>query len=121
MRFWFGVMGVLSVVLLVGCKATHRHSKMQMNEGQKKMEKGASYSSADVVSVHADKVVCKLGSDERQILRRKPESGGCEVVYLKTGEEKVVANAQNDLSYCDTVMGRIQKNLQQAGFACDAE
>lgn len=72
-----------------------------------------------VKAIDADLLTCKLGSDERVVKRLKPEAGGCQVSYTKLGETKVVADAKNDLVYCDKIMGKIQQNLTQAGFSCN--
>ncbi|MCB0386158.1 MAG: hypothetical protein KDD43_12260 [Bdellovibrionales bacterium] len=67
----------------------------------------------------AGAAVCKATNDERQLEVVKPDGGGCEVHYTKFGTDKVVANAQNDVSYCEEVFNRIKSRLVEAGFECN--
>ncbi|MCB9083145.1 MAG: hypothetical protein H6624_02315 [Bdellovibrionaceae bacterium] len=67
----------------------------------------------------AGAAVCKAPGDERQLEVVKPDGGGCEVHYTKFGTDKVVANAQNDISYCEEVFNRIKNRLVEAGFECN--
>lgn len=67
----------------------------------------------------ADKVTCKSGAEERSIAKRSVEGGGCEVVYTKGGEEKVIATAKADLGYCDKAHEKLKANLETAGFKCE--
>jgi hypothetical protein len=65
-------------------------------------------------------VTCKSGNDERTISSTKGEGGaGCQVMYKKGGEEKSVADAKNDTSYCEKVVDKIKKNLTAAGYTCE--
>lgn len=63
-------------------------------------------------------MVCKSGKDERNIQVRKPEAGGCEVVYTKFGEESVVADAKYDMNFCKEKAEKVKSNLVAAGFEC---
>ncbi len=62
-------------------------------------------------------VACTAGEDTRKI-QVTTNNSGCQVVYTKFGAESEVANAANDMSYCESVSNKIQGNLSAAGFAC---
>ncbi|MCC7405449.1 MAG: hypothetical protein IT288_13710 [Bdellovibrionales bacterium] len=74
---------------------------------------------AKTATASAGAVVCKSKADERQLEVVKPQGGGCEVHYTKFGTDTVVANAQNDTSYCEEVLGRIKTRLTESGFECN--
>lgn len=65
------------------------------------------------------RIVCKSGSDTRVLQKRPSSDGGCEVTYKRGGSVKTVADAKNDLSYCDTTLEKIKANLISAGFTCE--
>lgn len=107
----------LGLVGVVGCQSTHK--KSAKSKSSKHYSNSKTKSGMDSVkAVDADLLTCSLGSDKRIIKRVKPEAGGCQVSYTKMGETKVVADAKNDLVYCDKIMGKIKQNLTQAGFGC---
>lgn len=63
-------------------------------------------------------ITCSAGSDVR-VLEIKPiDEKGCELQYTKNGDTKTVANANFNVSYCETVQNRIFKKLESAGFDC---
>ncbi len=68
----------------------------------------------------AGAVSCTSGEDTRTIQITNNDAG-CQVVYNKFGADSEVANAANDMSYCDNVSSKIQGNLSAAGFACSAQ
>jgi hypothetical protein len=74
---------------------------------------------AKPATTSAGAVVCKSKADERQLEVVKPQGGGCEVHYTKFGTDTIVANAQNDNSYCEEVLGRIKTRLTESGFECN--
>jgi len=61
---------------------------------------------------------CAGRNDSRVVEVTNTPDGGCEVRYTKFGETKVVANAQNDLSYCEQIYERITQRLNSAAFEC---
>lgn len=63
-------------------------------------------------------VTCMSGDVERVLENKTAEEGGCEVVYSKDGGESVIANAQNNLDYCQEVVDRVANKLVAAGFNC---
>jgi len=70
-------------------------------------------------SESAGKATCKIKGDERVIEVTKTSDNGCEVTYTKFGESKSVANAQNDMAFCQEKMSQIKGNLESAGFSCE--
>lgn len=64
---------------------------------------------------------CTNKNDSRKISVLNVTEGGCGVVYNKMGEDKTVALAKVDMTYCDTVSGKIKTNLEGAGFSCGGE
>lgn len=67
----------------------------------------------------SDHVTCSWGENVRIIKKQKPENGGCEVLYTKEGVEDSIANAQNDIDYCQEIVDRIANKLTAAGFKCE--
>jgi hypothetical protein len=67
-------------------------------------------------TITSGSVACTAGDDTRMIQINTGE--GCQVMYTKFGTESQVANAANDMSYCNSVSEKIQSNLTAAGFTC---
>ena len=63
-------------------------------------------------------LTCTAGSDVRVLEIKPVDTKGCELQYTKNGNTKTVANANFDLSYCESVQTRISKKLEAAGFDC---
>ena len=63
-------------------------------------------------------VTCTVGGTERILENRTADAGGCEVVYTKNGGESIIANAENNLDYCQEVVDRVANKLSNAGFSC---
>lgn len=75
-------------------------------------------------------IYCKRDLDERVITikERDPRVPAqskddllCEVLYDKYGKSERVAWASGSKTYCDEVRGRIQANLESAGFKCSKD
>lgn len=84
------------------------------NEDTKKEEKAEK---ADAAA--AGSITCKSGKDTRTLVKKDMEAGGCEVIYTKGGEEKSIAQAKNDTSYCDKTIGKMKEKLVSGGFTCE--
>lgn len=67
----------------------------------------------------ASTATCTVKGDTRKLAIATPDGGGCEVHYVKFGNENVIANAQNDMNYCQEVFGRVKGKLEEAGFSCE--
>lgn len=65
-----------------------------------------------------DGITCRAGEDQRTIAKKSMTGGGCEVLYTKHGETNTIADAKNDVGYCDNVVDKIKNNLTSAGFNC---
>lgn len=63
-------------------------------------------------------LTCTAGSDVRVLEIISADQKGCELQYTKNGDTKTVANANFNLSYCETVQTRISDKLKTAGFNC---
>ncbi|MAZ49065.1 MAG: hypothetical protein CME65_10905 [Halobacteriovoraceae bacterium] len=63
-------------------------------------------------------VTCTSGEVERALENKFSDDGGCEVIYSKDGSENVIANAKNNLDYCQEVVDRVANKLSNAGFSC---
>lgn len=63
-------------------------------------------------------VTCTKGKDSRTIARRPAATGGCEVAYTVAGNEKVIATAKKDRSYCDKVVEKVKTNLTTDKYSC---
>lgn len=74
-----------------------------------------------ITGTEKSSVTCTNKSDSRKISVLSVTEGGCGVVYNKMGEDKTVALAKVDMSYCDTVSGKIKTNLEGAGFNCGGD
>ncbi len=61
---------------------------------------------------------CTLNGDTRTISVLNNSTGGCTVEYTKFDNTQNVANAANDISYCENVVNKIKGNLESANFAC---
>lgn len=101
-------------VVIAGC------GPLKKNTTTLKSKKADSVSQS-VSEMAPAQMICKNGGDIRQISVLKAEDGGCEVQYKRASGSRVVADAKNDLSYCDKVAKKIQNNLVDAGFDCHAE
>lgn len=87
-------------------------------KSETKAEPAAKPAATPKATASAGATVCKSKSDERQLEVTKPQGGGCEVHYTKFGTDTIVANAQNDVGYCEEVLGRIKTRLTESGFEC---
>lgn len=114
-------------LLLVSCSGKETtttdaaEGKAEMEKKVTETKKKGAEAAGDTTTAGtiSDAVVCKAGKDERQIGKREREGGGCEVVYTKHGDTSVIADARNDVSYCDNVVDKIKTNLTNAGFTCN--
>lgn len=61
---------------------------------------------------------CRAGNDVRVLEITPVDDSGCELKYTKNGETETIANANFNVSYCETVQQRIVKKLEAAGFSC---
>lgn len=122
---------ILLSLLLIGC-ASHSTKKSggesEMKQPEKKVEAAVKEEAKKAVKKEmkaATKVAskaktnCSYGENERVIENRTADAGGCEVVYTKDGNPDIVANAQNELDYCQQVADRIVGKLVDAGFKCE--
>lgn len=62
-------------------------------------------------------VVCKFETEERK-LEVANQGAGCVVNYTKSGKTNAVASALNGRTHCETVLARIRKKLEDAGYHC---
>jgi hypothetical protein len=70
----------------------------------------SSFASADVLE-------CTAGSEKRELEVASVEKG-CELKYTKAGNVEIKATQKNGEEKCVEVRGRIQKNLEGAGYTC---
>lgn len=63
-------------------------------------------------------VICSWQKDLRELHHVARANGGCEVIYKKQGEDKVIAQAKRDISYCQKILNNVRGNLERAGFKC---
>lgn len=63
---------------------------------------------------------CKSGNQIRSIEIRKKGSG-CEVIYTKKGEPKVIAQQKLGNLRCDHVFQDLQSKLSKGGFVCESK
>jgi len=113
MRLFVLSLGFLWMGIGSGCKPVHQ------GEDRPEVEKRARATPEVKKPKTSDSIECSWQGDRRQILNRERSQGGCEVVYTKGDESKTVAEARNDLAYCERVALRVKSNLEQAGFNCD--
>lgn len=126
------LMTSLLSIALFGCaqskKAEIQSSEPEMNKVQeedivdamtKKMNK-KNFKSAKQKPVSPPQTVitCKAGTDVRVLEIKPVDEKGCELQYTKNGDTKTIANANFNVSYCETVQNRITSKLEAAGFSC---
>lgn len=86
-----------------------------------KSEVKSAESSSEQPSVEPNQVVeCKSGNEGRRIEVQKKGSG-CEVVYTKKGESKVIAQQKLGNLRCDHVFQDLQSKLTKGGFTCESK
>lgn len=117
---------LIAALFVVSC-ASNSSKKMESKpvEAKKSEVKETAENEVKKVEEAPKKVVapsegakaCNLGSDER-VIDNKQVGSGCEVVYTKFGESNVVADAKNDLDFCQEIQDRIVSKLETAGFTC---
>lgn len=64
-------------------------------------------------------VICTLNDDSRRIENINTLEGGCQLDYEKFGNVKTVATARKGAEFCQSVLERIQSNLEKAGYSCE--
>jgi hypothetical protein len=69
-------------------------------------------------AANGEKIECKVTGDERTLEVR--ETGkGCELAYVKGGNEGIVATSANGKEHCVSVQNKIKERLEGAGFKCN--
>jgi hypothetical protein len=121
------------VAYFTSCATTKKQDSPPTAKDQtitKKVEGPPAPSAAPKASTDKREVVtCTRDHDSRKIeilkepARKVSEESAvadkvCEVIYQKFGKEKSVAQAQKQVSFCDTVGKRIRTNLESAGYTC---
>lgn len=86
-------------------------------ENNSKAPEGAPAESA---APDAQVLVCKSGSEVRNVEIHKKGSG-CEVIYTKKGEPKVIAQQKLGNLRCDHVFQDLQSKLAKGGFTCESK
>jgi len=107
--------------LLVSCSSSKKATeKADVKEATATTEaqKSPSAEPAKKGEAKSNKMVCQNKKDVREISLSQTANGSCEVKYKKSGEEKTVAKAQKDPSYCIEIYERIPSKLQKSGFTC---
>lgn len=116
----------LSVFFLAACASTSSKQKESAPStgtvppaaspaGTKAEAKDAKKKSA---AATGGKIECKVTGDERSLEVR--ESGkGCELAYVKGGNEGIVATSANGKEHCVSVQNKIKERLEGAGFKCN--
>lgn len=64
-------------------------------------------------------VICTLNDDIRRIENINTLEGGCQLDYEKFGKVKTVATAHKGAEFCQSVLERIQSNLEKGGYSCE--
>lgn len=77
-------------------------------------------SPAESAASDAQIVVCKSGNEVRNVEIHKKGSG-CEVIYTKKGEPKVIAQQKLGNLRCDHVFQDLQSKLAKGGFTCESK
>lgn len=119
---------ILLIMGLIGCASTKSTKdggstsvkkeieKEIVKNVEKKVEKEIATESTS--KKFGKNVTCTSGDVQRLLENKFSDDGGCEVVYSKDGSESVIANAQNNLDYCQEVLDRVANKLAHAGFSC---
>ena len=112
----------VSFVSLIGCSSHPNKVVTPM-----KTEMKNSSEKAQAQKVHENKkeegsslislIKCKREKDERTVLIQKMPSG-CTVSYTKFNKKEEVASSRYGMDHCESVKGKIVKNLTVAGFTC---
>jgi hypothetical protein len=98
-------------------KGDEKQVEKKADKGEKGEEKAAKKEEGKASG--ASSITCKNGGDTRTLTKKDMEGGGCEVMYNKGGEDKSIAQAKNDVSYCDKTMEKVKDNLTKSGFTCE--
>ena len=121
---------ILSLLVAVGCKTAPKndatdantpsvHQSMVVTEdgkSKKKPSSKAQKTSTQAPSA-AGQVNCTKGSDTR-ILAIQNKNPGCEAIYTKASQPKVVASSAVSDAQCKKVVANIRKNLEASGYQC---
>lgn len=122
--------GLLLVIVLsvVGCASGSKKAKQEVAKKAEPTKAQAKEVAKAEVKKEMDKkpeakkwssfVTCTFGENERTIKNEMPEAGGCEVLYTKDTVEDSVADAKNDMEFCQKIVDRIANKLVAAGFDC---
>ncbi|MCB0404015.1 MAG: hypothetical protein KDD51_04465 [Bdellovibrionales bacterium] len=112
----------LLTIFLVSCASTPKSGETadttQAKDAEKTAQK-AEDATKKGASPSAAGVECKWETETRKI-ENKTQGEGCEVIYTKNGTSETVGSATNDLSICEGIAKRIQGNLENNGFKCNA-
>lgn len=128
----FQLLLLVSTLLVTGCAQSQ---KAKISDGEPEMSKVQAQDISPAITKEMNKknfkaakekitplpqsvLTCSAGSDVRVLEIIPVDEKGCELQYTKNGNTKTVANANFNVSYCETVQTRISKNLEAAGFSC---
>lgn len=102
---------------------TKENKKAEMKPEEKKPEEEKTetteQSEVKSMKVAGNSVTCSYGENTRTLENKTLETGGCEVIYTKDGVPSTIANAQNEMDYCQEVLERVAGKLANAGFNCN--
>lgn len=88
-------------------------------ESTEKTEKTEEKTETTEQKASGNVLTCKMGKEVRTLEKKEREGGGCEVIYTKGGEGKSIANAKNELTYCDQMIDKMKEKLVDGGFTCE--
>ncbi len=73
---------------------------------------------SDSKSVTGTHLTCKNGKEARELLLDKKGSG-CDLVYVKGGQNKNQAHQNNGSNVCESVLEKMKATLEKTGFKCE--
>ncbi len=135
----FKYLGLLSLVLVVGCSNASKKEAATTRAAEKKSESSPSAPVAKEAPAVAQKevavkkekkeavaksaaaegeTVCSSGKDERK-LAIKSKGEGCELEYTKAGQPTSVASQIVGNAKCEEVSTKIKEKLVAAGYSCN--
>ncbi len=104
-------MVVVSVLLFIGFGPVGAKAE---NEPSKKSIKSVNASPEELSS---EKYTFCRGSSKSRTIKVVQKKNGCQTIYSKDGDEKVMATAAS-VDVCNGVLAKIQKNLEENSWSC---
>ena len=110
---------IATILLFASCSSASKNTNTTTNTAKETTQTSTTVAAkTDTKMDAAHKAQCRLNEDQRTIALM-PKGDGCEVIYTKMGQAKMIASDAKGTKHCDDVVTKIEKHLTDAGYTCN--